>query len=131
MDTTGFEAALVLAGEITLTWNGAAWSFVAGDVFTRSTRASRHRASARAPPDQVANPLGPRRLRVRTAGVHRGGHRRAGAHHRVDPRVDRVEARRRRGHDLATGDGAAADHLRQLDRVEAPELGGYRAASSA
>jgi hypothetical protein len=52
------------------------------------------------------------------------------ADHRVDPRVDRVETRQRRGHHLTAGDGAVADHLRELHRVEPPELGGYRPASS-
>src|SRR5258705_101389 len=44
------------------------------------------------------------------------------AHHRVDPRVDRVETRQRRGHHLTAGDGTAADHLRELHRVEPPRL---------
>jgi len=52
------------------------------------------------------------------------------AHHRVDPRVDRVEARQGGGDDLTAGDGLPADHLRQLDGVEAPELGRYGPVSS-
>jgi hypothetical protein len=48
-----------------------------------------------------------------------------GAHHRVDPRVDRVEASERGLDRLAAGGLAAADQVGQLDRVEPPELGGY------
>jgi len=48
-----------------------------------------------------------------------------GAHHRVDPRIDRVEAGERSLDRLATGGLALADQVGQLDRVEPPEVGGY------
>jgi hypothetical protein len=44
---------------------------------------------------------------------------------RVEPRVDRVQARERGLGRLPARGPAPADQVGQLDRVEPPELGGY------
>jgi len=46
-------------------------------------------------------------------------------HHRVERRVDRVQAGERGLDRLAAGGLASADQARELDRVQPPELGGY------
>jgi hypothetical protein len=47
------------------------------------------------------------------------------ADHRVERRVDRVQAGQRGLDRLAARGPAAADQVRELDRIEPPELGGY------